>query len=93
MEIKEERFPCDFDHMYASMAEHDSAAAAAEVRQLKDLLLLHLDLIQQQSEQLVNKDKQLCNLRQENDMVSMTTADTYPFTYTLCIHYFVHSIS
>lgn len=68
MGIKEERFPCDFDHMYASMAEHDSAAAA-EVRQLKELLLLHLDLIQQQSEQLVNKDKQLNNLRQENDMV------------------------
>ncbi|KAF4531997.1 hypothetical protein B566_EDAN006542 [Ephemera danica] len=69
IEIKEERFPCDFDHMYASMAEHDSAAVVMEVRQLKELLLCHLDLIQQQSEQLVNKDKQLQNLRQENEML------------------------
>ena len=72
MEIKEERFSCDFDHMYASMAEHDSVAAVAETRQLKELLLLHLDLIQQQSDQLVNKDKLIQNLRQENEMVRLS---------------------
>lgn len=42
----------------------------SEVRYLKDLLLLHLDLIQQQSEQLLTKDKLISSLRQENDLVS-----------------------
>ncbi|KAK0072664.1 hypothetical protein PV325_011016 [Microctonus aethiopoides] len=39
----------------------------AEVKHLKELLLLHLDLIQQQSEQIVTKDKLLAALRQENE--------------------------
>ena len=40
-----------------------------EVEQLKALLLFHLDLIQQQSECNASKDKQLSELRQENEMV------------------------
>lgn len=40
-----------------------------EVKHLKELLLLHLDLIQQQSEQIVTKDKLLAALRQENETV------------------------
>lgn len=82
-------FPCDFDHMYASMTDGGASAAAAtsalgvsplrgneprqndltEVKHLKELLLLHLDLIQQQSEQIVTKDKLLAALRQENETV------------------------
>lgn len=84
-------FPCDFDHMYASMTDGGSTPAAAtatsalgvsplrgnearhndltEVKHLKELLLLHLDLIQQQSEQIVTKDKLLAALRQENETV------------------------
>lgn len=81
-------FPCDFDHMYASMTEGGTPATAAsalgvsplrgtearqndftEVKHLKELLLLHLDLIQQQSEQIVTKDKLLAALRQENETV------------------------
>lgn len=82
-------FPCDFDHMYASMTDGAAPAAATatalgvsplrgneprhndltEVKHLKELLLLHLDLIQQQSEQIVTKDKLLAALRQENETV------------------------
>ena len=83
-------FPCDFDHMYASMTDGGAPATATsalgvsplrgtearqndltEVKHLKELLLLHLDLIQQQSEQIVTKDKLLAALRQENETVGL----------------------
>lgn len=85
-------FPCDFDHMYASMTDGGAPAAATatsalgvsplrgneprhndltEVKHLKELLLLHLDLIQQQSEQIVTKDKLLASLRQENETLKL----------------------
>uniref|UniRef100_A0A1B6DR50 Uncharacterized protein n=1 Tax=Clastoptera arizonana TaxID=38151 RepID=A0A1B6DR50_9HEMI len=64
-------FPCDFDHIYASkMAENVKVQDSnSEIIHLKELLLLHLDLIQQQSEQLVTKDKQITALKQETEMV------------------------
>ncbi|XP_076223930.1 male-specific lethal 1 homolog [Nomia melanderi] len=85
-------FPCDFDHMYASMTDGGAPVAATatsalgvsplrgneprqndltEVKHLKELLLLHLDLIQQQSEQIVTKDKLLAALRQENETLKL----------------------
>ncbi|CAL7952476.1 unnamed protein product [Xylocopa violacea] len=85
-------FPCDFDHMYASMTDGGAPAAVTatsalgvsplrgneprqndltEVKHLKELLLLHLDLIQQQSEQIVTKDKLLAALRQENETLKL----------------------
>ncbi|XP_023315473.1 male-specific lethal 1 homolog isoform X1 [Trichogramma pretiosum] len=82
-------YPCDFDHMYASMIDGESSTATSalgsgslkdtetrhnsliEVKHLKELLLLHLDLIQQQSEQIVTKDKLLTALRQENENLKM----------------------
>ncbi|XP_054001942.1 serine-rich adhesin for platelets-like [Hylaeus anthracinus] len=85
-------FPCDFDHMYASMTDGGAPAVATatsalgvsplrgneprqndftEVKHLKELLLLHLDLIQQQSEQIVTKDKLLAALRQENETLKL----------------------
>lgn len=83
-------FPCDFDHMYASMTDGGAPATATsalgvsplrgneprqndltEVKHLKELLLLHLDLIQQQSEQIVTKDKLLAALRQENETLKL----------------------
>ncbi|KAK7863226.1 hypothetical protein R5R35_001440 [Gryllus longicercus] len=61
-------YSCDFDHMYASLTDGGTLQKdSAEVKKLKELLLLHLDLIQQQSEQLMTKDKQLAALRQENE--------------------------
>ena len=67
-----------FDHMYASMTDEEAALGVSplrgsevneEARHLKELLLLHLDLIQQQSEQIATKDKLLTALRQENETV------------------------
>ncbi|KAJ9583321.1 hypothetical protein L9F63_022338 [Diploptera punctata] len=61
-------YSCEFDHMYASLTDGTTVQKdSAEVKHLKELLLLHLDLIQQQSEQLVTKEKQLSALRQENE--------------------------
>ena len=64
-------YSCELDHMYASLTDGTTVQKdSAEVKHLKELLLLHLDLIQQQSEQLVTKEKQLSALRQENETVS-----------------------
>lgn len=38
-----------------------------ENKQLKSMILLHLDLIQEQSDQILSKDKIISSLRQEND--------------------------
>ena len=43
---------------------------SSETRHLKDLLLLHLDLIQQQQELYVLKDRQISQLKQDNYAVS-----------------------
>lgn len=61
-------YPCDFDHIYAtSMSDSaKSKTVNSEISLLKELLLSHLDLIQQQSEQLVTKDKQISALQLEN---------------------------
>ena len=42
----------------------------SETRHLKDLLLLHLDLIQQQQDLLVMKERQISHLKQDNNTVS-----------------------
>ncbi|XP_067005140.2 male-specific lethal 1 homolog [Anabrus simplex] len=61
-------YSCEFDHMYASLTDGATVQKeSAEIKHLKELLLLHLDLIQQQSEQIVTKDKQISALRQENE--------------------------
>ncbi|XP_068211350.1 male-specific lethal 1 homolog isoform X2 [Palaemon carinicauda] len=58
----------EFDHMYLGCSETKASIGKdIEVQHLKDLLLLHLDLIQQQAEQLVAKDKIIKSLRDEND--------------------------
>ncbi|KAL1116875.1 hypothetical protein AAG570_005344 [Ranatra chinensis] len=42
-----------------------------EIPRMKELLLIHLDFIQQQSEQLTTKDKQISDLRRENEMLKL----------------------
>ncbi|XP_075212077.1 male-specific lethal 1 isoform X2 [Lycorma delicatula] len=66
-------YPCDFDHIYASSMNESakSKTVNSEISLLKELLLSHLDLIQQQSEQLVTKDKQISALQQENDTLKL----------------------
>lgn len=49
---------------------NNSAISANPInKQLKSMLLLHLDLIQEQSDMLVAKDKQIAALKQENDLL------------------------
>lgn len=47
----------------------DMVTVLKEIKQLKAMLLLHLDLIQEQSDQLMSKDKMLASLRKENELL------------------------
>lgn len=47
----------------------DMVTVLKEIKQLKAMLLLHLDLIQEQSDQLMSKDKMLASLRKENEIL------------------------
>ncbi|KAG8234589.1 hypothetical protein J437_LFUL013851 [Ladona fulva] len=59
-------YPCELDHMYASMTEAKALRDESnEMMHYKELVLIHLDLIQHQSEQIAMKDKELAALRQE----------------------------
>lgn len=49
----------------------DLKALRKENKQLQAMLLLHLDLIQEQSNQLIAKDKQLLQLREENEQIRL----------------------
>jgi len=59
----------DFDHMYASLSRVDTTALMAENVHLKEMLVTQLDLIQQQSETILSKDKQLKLMRDENTLL------------------------
>ncbi|KAL8600581.1 hypothetical protein ACOMHN_062452 [Nucella lapillus] len=50
-----------------SFATSSEQGQSSEVQQLKDLLLIHIELIQHQQEQLSNKDKDIRILRNEKD--------------------------
>jgi len=59
----------DFDHMYASLSRVDTTALMAENVHLKEMLVTQLDLIQQQSETILSRDKQLKLMREENTLL------------------------
>lgn len=70
----------NLDHVYCSdnsnyrnatinNASVDLKALRKENKQLQAMLLLHLDLIQEQSNQIIAKDKQLLQLREENEQL------------------------
>ena len=46
-----------------------SRGDTSEVKQLKDLVLVHLDLIQQQQELLLAKDRQIRQLKSDKEAV------------------------
>lgn len=71
-----------YEHMYASNTENgeldptnagNCQTAESEVKFLKEWLLLHLDLIQQQNDEILNKEKAILYLQQENEMVCLIT--------------------
>ncbi|XP_059617904.1 male-specific lethal 1 homolog [Phlebotomus argentipes] len=71
----------NLDHLYCHKAENsayiksspssDLISIIKENKQLKSMLLLHLDLIQEQSDQLLTKEKQISSLRQENESLKL----------------------
>lgn len=59
--------PADRDHLYASHSP--TTAVIAENKHLKGMLMAHLDIIQQQSETIMSKDKMLKALREETGLL------------------------
>lgn len=66
-----------YDHIYATNkakngvnnTENNCQNAESEVRFLKEWLLIHLDLIQQQNDDILSKEKTIFLLQQENEML------------------------
>lgn len=52
-----------------SSNDMDMGSVLKEIKQLKSTINLHLDLIQDQSDQLISKDKLLMILKKENDLL------------------------
>ena len=59
-----------------------------EIKQLKSMLILYLDLIQEQSDQIVAKDKQLIKYKSENETLKIKLEK---FINTLNSDYFIPS--
>lgn len=67
----------NLDHVYCNTASTDVGSKDSseqislfkEVKQLQSILLLHLDLIQEQSDQILAKDKLIIKLKDENEML------------------------
>lgn len=57
------------DNILATKDMINNKDDSLEIRHLKELTLVHLDLIQQQQELLVSKDRQIQTLRRERDAV------------------------
>lgn len=79
-----------YDHMYASSnsevngvnsSDSNCQSTESEVKFLKEWLVIHLDLIQQQNDEILSKEKAIYILQQENEMVSLFTflKFVYPF--------------
>lgn len=72
-----EKLSYNLDHVYCHSNDNNYISSnptkieflsiIKENKQLKSMILLHLDLIQEQSDQLLSKDKLITSLRQEND--------------------------
>lgn len=56
------------------------AVTEKEVKNLKELLLLHLDLVQQQQNIIVEKDKQIAELKTESSRVSQSVLSELVFS-------------
>lgn len=63
------------DHLYASdtsnRPDFDSTDDKEQVKKLKDMILVQLDLIQHQQEQLLKKDRQLQGLKQDREALCL----------------------
>lgn len=64
----------DFDKSLSSRVSETEEVNQEEMSCMKDLLLIHLDLIQQQAEQLSRKEKVIDDLKNENEMLKQRLA-------------------
>lgn len=74
-----EKISYNLDHVYCHSNDNNYISSTnptsksellsifKENKQLKSMILLHLDLIQEQSDQILSKDKIISSLKQEND--------------------------
>ena len=76
-----------------SFSSADESRAAKddpqESKHLKELLLLHLDLIQQQQELILAKDRQIKSLRSEKETVRLTLL----YACTICLSFLCRMVS
>ena len=69
--LKKLAMAVEFDHMYIGCADSKTSVGnEIQVKQLKDMMLLNLEIIQQQTEQILAKDKIIKALTDENKNVS-----------------------
>uniref|UniRef100_A0A8D8WW76 Male-specific lethal 1 homolog n=1 Tax=Cacopsylla melanoneura TaxID=428564 RepID=A0A8D8WW76_9HEMI len=70
-------FPSGFDHAYAS-SRSDKATVqllTKEIQCLKQILTLHLNLIEQQAKKIESKDQELLSLREEHEFLKKKFVD------------------
>lgn len=53
----------------AALQQPDVTTVLREIKHLKEMLMLHLDLIQEQNDQLITRDKLVTALRKDNEML------------------------
>lgn len=63
--------PNDSDEADSAEAVINCQTAESEVRFIKEWLILQTDLIQQQNDDIIDKDREIFILRKENEMVSV----------------------
>ncbi|KAL1449308.1 hypothetical protein WDU94_000509 [Cyamophila willieti] len=71
-------FPSGFDHAYAS-SRSDKATVqllTKEIQSLKQILTLHLNLIEQQAKKIESKDQELLSLKEEHEFLKKKILDT-----------------
>lgn len=63
-------YTCNTENLEINLTDPNCQSAESEVKFWKEWLILHLDLIQQQSDEILNKERTILILQQENEMVT-----------------------
>ncbi|KAJ3656747.1 hypothetical protein Zmor_015796 [Zophobas morio] len=62
-------YTCNTENLEINLTDPNCQSAESEVKFWKEWLILHLDLIQQQSDEILNKERTILILQQENEML------------------------
>lgn len=80
-----EEMAMHFDKIFIGCLDSKSSLGKdIEAKHLKELVLLHLDLIEQQAEDILARDKIIKELKNENEIVSVNNLPIYFF---ISIHF------